>query len=173
MVAYLQTCFLLFFIYFQLVLSLGHFLAMSVLPHTFRKNCFTTFDKWHGEPSCITIMHWWIFIWISWVCFINSTYLEPFIVVPGGKKLQSSSTKAGKYLLHHLAWRVFHGENVSFLLNIFPTGLLMFFFLTANCCRFEKITLDQPSYVHGLFSYLNVRISELLRGVSLGFQVSL
>lgn len=90
-------------------------------------------------------------------------------MVPEDKKLQSSRTKPGKYLPHYLARMVFHVENVSHLY----TGLLIFLFLTTNCCKFESITLDKLSCVHVLCSFANVRTFDLLRRVRLGFQTDL
>ena len=50
------------------------------------RNFFTILERWHGAPSCIKIEVLWTDICNKSLVLSKSTYLDPFMVVPGVKK---------------------------------------------------------------------------------------
>lgn len=95
-VFFLKHCFWQFPIHFQLGSDLDSSLVTSVL------SCWPwmTFERWHGAPPCINILHWWMWICRSSLfhitCTIHRCYLR--------QEVEFSFSRFGHPALNHLAW---------------------------------------------------------------------
>ena len=138
-----------------------------ILPQKFLHN----FGSVARAPSYIKIVVLWTAQCNKSLFFSNSTYLAPFMVVPGVKKYNP----AVPFLLMapHIVWLggVFMVAIVYFWLNLFPTGLRTCLCRTINCWKVDSWlnkTLPQSSAVQWRCFLANSSLFFIL-GVNFGF----
>ena len=114
------------------------------------RNFFTILERWHGAPSCIKIEVLWTDICNKSLVLSKSTYLDPFMVVPGVKKYNPAVPFL--VMAPHIMWLggCFMVAEVYFSSNHFPTGLRTCLCRTTNCWKVDSSlnkTLPQSSAV--------------------------
>ena len=96
------------------------------------QNCCTSLLLWQGAPSCIKIVQLCILMCSTSFSLSSSTYLKPFILLPGAK-IEASSTICCPGPPNHLTGGCFAVRMMNFFVYRAPGGLQIRYFRAENC----------------------------------------